>query len=1078
MAGYIKGITIQIDGETKGLDAALKKVNTTVRGLQGELRRVDQLLKLNPGNTDLVRQKQKLLGQSVTETRTKLDALRQAQKKLAAQGLDETNADYRRLQREITETSGKLRTLIAEQKKFQIESSKVGIAAAKMAAVGSKVSAVGQKMRGLTMATGLLGGAAVAVTAEFDSSMSKVQAVSGATGNEFDALRKKAREMGAKTKFSASEAAEAMNYMAMAGWKTKDMLSGVDGIMDLAAASGEDLATTSDIVTDALTAMGYSAADSGRLADVMAAASSNANTNVAMMGETFKYAASVAGSMGYSMEDLALATGLMANAGIKASQAGTSIRSTISRMAAPTKQVSDAMDQIGISIENADGTTRPFRDVMVDLRKKMKGLSDTEKTQVASAIAGKNAMSGFLAIINASDKDFDQLAKAIDESDGAALDMAGTMQQNLGGQVTILKSQLQELAISVGDTLVPMAKRAVAAAQELTDWFNGLSASSKDLVVKIALILGAAGPLLIAVGGITKAFQLSISAIESAAGSIAALKTAEGEATVATRLLGGAAKALPWVAAATGAAMVAKAIYDTYESTHQATIAARDHAKARQEEVDSIEAQSRESEFYLAKLDELSGVENKTASQKKLMKAYVDRLNESIDGLNLKYDEEKDKLNKTTEAIQKKIDKMREEAMAAAYTKNAKAAWEEYANAEMKAAEVKDELALKQEKWNSLSESEKQVNGQLQQEIQDLKRSVNDYNGAMDKALVDANKWTNAAQKDAWKGLVSDAKKAGVEIPKSVSSGIKAGKYQIPTSVKELQALIRFDEMKKQATGDAKKTADALSRGLLSGEKTAAQAAKQMEKAMSKELSKGKGSAKEAGKGAGKGYASGARSRSGDAKSAGKALHSGATKGAAGKLDRQGKTAGSSYSSGMKNTKRSAKSAAEALNSAAKNAADKKSLLYSIGSSIGSGLASGMRSALGSVKAAASALIDQANKAAKAKAKVNSPSKLFRDGVGISIPEGLAAGIRKGSSMVAKEAGSMIDTANAAAVLQAPKKDLVQGSIAAAIAQSTENTGSGAVYNIGDVTLSVDKLADAATLEDIVTVFRRAKQFT
>ena len=461
-------------------------------------------------------------------------------------------------------------------------------------------------------------------------------------------------------------------------------------------------------------------------------------------------------------------------------------------------------------------------------------------------------------------------------------------------------------------------------------------------------------------------------------------------------------------------------------------------------------------------------------------KAYVDRLNESIDGLNLKYDEEKDKLNKTTEAIQKKIDKMREEAMAAAYTKNAKAAWEEYANAEMKAAEVKDELALKQkqEKWNSLSESEKQVNGQLQQEIQDLKRSVNDYNGAMDKALVDANKWTNAAQKDAWKGLVSDAKKAGVEIPKSVSSGIKAGKYQIPTSVKELQALIRFDEMKKQATGDAKKTADALSRGLLSGEKTAAQAAKQMEKAMSKELSKGKGSAKEAGKGAGKGYASGARSRSGDAKSAGKALHSGATKGAAGKLDRQGKTAGSSYSSGMKNTKRSAKSAAEALNSAAKNAADKKSLLYSIGSSIGSGLASGMRSALGSVKAAASALIDQANKAAKAKAKVNSPSKLFRDGVGISIPEGLAAGIRKGSSMVAKEAGSMIDTANAAAVLQAPKKDLVQGSIAAAIAQSTENTGSGAVYNIGDVTLSVDKLADAATLEDIVTVFRRAKQFT
>ena len=228
--------------------------------------------------------------------------------------------------------------------------------------------------------------------------------------------------------------------------------------MNLAAASGEDLATTSDIVTDGLTALGYSAKDAGRMADVMAAASSNANTNVSMMGETFKYAAAVAGSMGYSMEDVALATGLMANAGIKGSQAGTALRSTISRMAAPTKQVSAAMKSIGVEMTNADGTARPFRDVMVDLRKGMADLSETEKTQIASTIAGKNAMSGFLSIINASDSDFNKLANAIDNSDGAALKMAETMQDNLGGQVTILKSQMQELAISVGDTLVPMAK--------------------------------------------------------------------------------------------------------------------------------------------------------------------------------------------------------------------------------------------------------------------------------------------------------------------------------------------------------------------------------------------------------------------------------------------------------------------------------------------------------------------------------------------------------------------------------------------------------------------------------------------
>ncbi|MCF0228638.1 MAG: phage tail tape measure protein [Parasporobacterium sp.] len=500
--GYIKGITIEIDGETRGLDAALKKINSSTKSLQGELRRVENLLKLNPGSLDLVRQKQELLKKSISETKTKLDALRQAQKKMDAEGLDETNADYRRVQREIQETASKLKNLTAEQTRFNIQASKVGRLTSTLSAVGSKISAAGQKLKTATMAAGLLGGAAVTVGKEFDESMSKVQAVSGATGKDFDALRAKAREMGAKTKFSASEAAEAMNYMAMAGWKTNQMLEGVEGIMSLAAASGEDLATTSDIVTDALTAMGYAAEDSGRLADVMAAASSNANTNVGMMGETFKYAAAVAGAMNYSMEDVALATGLMANAGIKASQAGTSLRSVISRMAAPTKDVTGAMEQLGVNIENADGTTRPFRDVMVDLRNKMAGLTDVEKTQIANSIAGKNAMSGFLAIINASDQDFNKLASAIDNSDGAAEKMANTMINNFGGQLTILKSALQELAIGVSDTLTPAVRVLTSVIQGIVNWFNSLTDKQKQVAVSLAAFAAAIGPVLVAVGGL------------------------------------------------------------------------------------------------------------------------------------------------------------------------------------------------------------------------------------------------------------------------------------------------------------------------------------------------------------------------------------------------------------------------------------------------------------------------------------------------------------------------------------------------------------------------------------------------
>ena len=288
---------------------------------------------------------------------------------------------------------------------------------------------------------------------DFDSAMSKVSAVSGATGSELDALRQKAKEMGASTKFTASEAADAFNYMAMAGWKTGDMLDGISGIMNLAAASGSDLATTSDIVTDALTAFGLSAADSGRFADVLAAASSNANTNVEMMGATFKYAAPVAGALGYSIEDTAVAIGLMANAGIKADQAGTSLRSIMQRLASDTGGAATAAKALGVEISNADGSMRPLSDVTSELRTAFSKLSQEEKVNAAKTIAGANAMSGLLAIVNSSDADFEKLTSAVNNSSGAAENMANTMLDNLGGALTILKSEWEAttLALYEGD---------------------------------------------------------------------------------------------------------------------------------------------------------------------------------------------------------------------------------------------------------------------------------------------------------------------------------------------------------------------------------------------------------------------------------------------------------------------------------------------------------------------------------------------------------------------------------------------------------------------------------------------------
>lgn len=371
-----------------------------------------------------------------------------------------------------------------------------------------------------------LGTAAVKVTSDFESAMSKVSAISGATGGDLDALNKKAQEMGAKTKFSATESAEAFTYMAMAGWKTEDMLSGIDGIMSLAAADGLDLATTSDIVTDALTAFGLSASDSGHFADVLAKASSNANTNVSMLGESFKYAAPVAGALGYSAEDTAIALGLMANAGIKGSQGGTALRGSLTRLIKPTDEAAVLMEQYGLSMTNADGSMKSLGEVMNMLRDKLGGLTEAEQAQVAAQIFGQEAMSGMLAIINASDSDYAKLTDAIYDADGAAQQMADTMLDNLSGQLTLLKSALEGLAIQFGEILMPYIKQFVTWLQNLTQRLQELTPEQKEQIVKWAAIAAAIGPVLMVLGKLTSSVGSIITTFGKIPGAIAKAKSA------------------------------------------------------------------------------------------------------------------------------------------------------------------------------------------------------------------------------------------------------------------------------------------------------------------------------------------------------------------------------------------------------------------------------------------------------------------------------------------------------------------------------------------------------------------------
>ena len=347
--------------------------------------------------------------------------------------------------------------------------------------------------------------AAVKTAADFESAMSEVGAISGASGGDMAKLTAKAKEMGATTAFSASESAEAMKYMAMAGWKTADMTEGIAGIMDLAAASGEDLAATSDIVTDGLTAFGMSAKESGRFADVMAATSSNANTDVAKMGETFKYCASTAGAMGYSVEDISVAIGIMGNSSVKASNAGTTLRNMITNLAKPTDSQEKVMKKLGISLKDGSGNMKSFAEVMDNLRSSFAGLSKTEKTAAAATLAGKQSVAGFMTLVNASTEDFDKLTAAINNSSGSAKEMSEKMLDNLNGQLTLLKSAAEGIAITIGDKLMPYVKTAVSWVQKAADYINNLSDAQLDNIIKWAGIAAAVGPAVVAFGKVVTA---------------------------------------------------------------------------------------------------------------------------------------------------------------------------------------------------------------------------------------------------------------------------------------------------------------------------------------------------------------------------------------------------------------------------------------------------------------------------------------------------------------------------------------------------------------------------------------------
>lgn len=369
--------------------------------------------------------------------------------------------------------------------------------------MGESLQGIGKALTlGVTAPLVGIGIKSVKTASEFEAAMSQVKAISGATGGDFKKLEDIAKKMGATTKFTAIDSAEALKYMGMAGWKTDQMIAGLPPIMNLAAASGENLGTVSDIVTDSLTAFGLKATDAARFSDVLAAAATNSNTNVGLMGETFKYAAPVAGALGYSIEDTAVAVGLMANAGIKGSQAGTSLRSAFTRLVKPTKEVNKGLELIGLSTDDFKG--KSLHETIDILRDSFKGLDGSQQAEIASMIFGQRAMSGMLGIINASEEDYNKLTTAIQNSSGSADEMAKIMNDNLHGDLVLLKSAVEGAAIAIGERLRPFIRDVVQKIKEWVDWFNQLDPATQDMIVKLGIFAAAIGPVVFALGGFLK----------------------------------------------------------------------------------------------------------------------------------------------------------------------------------------------------------------------------------------------------------------------------------------------------------------------------------------------------------------------------------------------------------------------------------------------------------------------------------------------------------------------------------------------------------------------------------------------
>lgn len=904
---------------------------------QGSLRDVNKLLKLNPANTELLSQKYAGLQKAISETEKKLDALKEADKKAKAAlnngGISQEQYDA--LQREIIDTENKLKSL---KDTVGSGSAKFAEFSAKAGEFGNKMGAAGKKIMPVSAGFAALGFAAGKSAVDFESAFAGVKKTVEGTDKQLASIRQGILDLSKTTSSSASDIAAVAEAAGQLGIKTPDIMKFTETMVKLGDTTNLSAEEAASALAKFANITGTSADDYDRLGSVIVDLGNNFATTESDIVSMSTRLASSGNLAGLSEPQIMALATAMSSVGIEAEAGGTAMSKLIKQMQVSVETGNGQMEKFA---SVAGMTGEQFKaafqeDAVGALGAFISGLNDTERNG-ASATAVLEDMgltearlsNTILSLASSGDLLTDTLDTATGawKNNNALNKEAQKRYETTAAKLSQAKAAMVELGVSLGDTLLPMVKSGAEGLKKFADKLSKAGPVTKTLMVGMIGIGAAAGPTLSAIGKVSTGVS-ALTGWMSKASNAAKLEAISNSGLGnASKKLFGILKANPYAAVAAGAVAMGAAIFKAVQATHEETNAAREAAKSREEDIASVKSQQKEAEFYRQKLEELSGVENKSASQKQLMQAYVDRLNESVDGLNLTYDAEADKLNQTTDEIHKKIDAMKQEALQAAYIKQSKKALEDYAESQIKLTEAQERLEEVQKHYDEAAASG-YVSQQMSTDLAQAKANVEDLTSATSTYWQEYVRQSNQAAMvgGQWDSLLKEAGKTAKQLPQTLIDGINSGKYAIPQTVEELNALIKFDEAAQKATGDGQKTAANLAQQMRNGKINVQSAADELSNAVAAGTGKAPAKAGAQGKQSASSFAAGVSSGKGKSESSGEKIGNAGVKGTK-KADwnTAGHNDGAGYAKGLRGAMKTVAEAGAAIAAAALAAAKKAS---------------------------------------------------------------------------------------------------------------------------------------------------------